>query len=196
VIGVHGEALTERLRLVPVGPEHVADLVAVHRDPWIAEWYAGAWSDQRAEEFARACDRGWTVDGAAKWMAYERASGELAGRGGLSRLPSGSAACTQIAALAGPAWAEQRVELGWAVVEAFRGQGLATEIGRAGLDFAFDVLGARSVISFTEVHNASSRRVMERLGMRLAGQIRARGLIEGKSGEHDQARFAVYAAER
>jgi RimJ/RimL family protein N-acetyltransferase len=196
VIGVHGETLTERLRLVPIGPEHVADLVAVHRDPWIAEWYAGAWSDQRAEEFARACDRGWAVDGAAKWMAYERGSGALAGRGGLSRLPSGGATCSQIAGLAGPGWAEQRLELGWAVVGAFRGQGLATEIGRAGLGFAFDTLGARAVIAFTERHNAASRAVMERLGMRLAGEIFARGLIEGKTGEHDRAPFAVYVVER
>jgi RimJ/RimL family protein N-acetyltransferase len=196
VIGVHGEALTERLRLVPVGPEHVADLVAVHGDPWIAEWYAGAWSDQRAEEFAHACARGWAVDGVSKWMAYDQESGALAGRGGLSRLPSESAAAVQIAALAGPAWAEQRLELGWAMMEAFRGRGIATEIGRAGLGFAFDTLGARSVIAFTERHNASSRRVMERLGMRLAGEITARGLIEGETGEHDHAPFSVYVIER
>jgi RimJ/RimL family protein N-acetyltransferase len=105
--------------------------------------------------------------------------------------PSGVSA--QIAALAGPAWAEHRLELGWAVREEFRGQGLATEIGYAGLGFAFDVLGAQSVISFTERHNWASRKVMERLGMHLSGEIRTRGLIEGKSGEHDAAPFALYA---
>lgn len=192
---MYGETLTERLRLVPIGPQHAADLVAVHRDPWIAEWYAGELSDKRAEEFAAACGRGWAVDGASKWLAYDRESGALAGRGGLSRLAS-DAVCSQIAELAGAGWAERQLELGWAVVEAFRGQGVATEIGRAGLGFAFDALGARSVIAFTEWHNAASRRVMERLGMRLAGQIRARGLVEGRKGEHDDAPFAVYAIER
>lgn len=37
---------------------------------------------------------------------------------------------------------------------------------------------------------------MERLGMRLVGEIRARGLIAGESGEHDDAPFALYAIER
>jgi RimJ/RimL family protein N-acetyltransferase len=44
-----------------------------------------------------------------------------------------------------------------------------------------------------ERHNWASRKVMERLGMRLAGEIRACGLIEGRSGVHDAAPFALYA---
>jgi hypothetical protein len=32
---------------------------------------------------------------------------------------------------------------------------------------------------------------MERIGMRYAGEIRSRGLIEGLEGEHDDAPFAV-----
>jgi RimJ/RimL family protein N-acetyltransferase len=106
------------------------------------------------------------------------------------------AARSQIAVLAGPAWPKERLELGWAVLEAFRGRGLAAEIGRAGLGFAFDALGAHTVVSFTEHHNVASRKVMERLSMRWAGEITARGLIDGKSGEHDDAPFAVYAIER
>jgi len=192
---VSREVLTERLRLAPIGAEHVAELVAIHQDPWIAEWYAGPWSAARAEAFARNCAQGWAVDGAAKWIAYDRRTGALAGRGGLSRMAAG-AARSQIAVLAGPTWAQGRLELGWAVLEAFRGRGLAAEIGRAGLGFAFDVLGAHTVVSFTERHNMASRKVMERLGMRWAGEITARGLIDGKSGEHDDAPFAVYAIGR
>jgi RimJ/RimL family protein N-acetyltransferase len=180
---------------VPVGLEHVADLVTIHQDPWIAQWYAGQWPAARAQEFALACARGWSVDGVGKWIAYGRRTGALVGRGGLSRMVA-SGVSSQIAALAGPAWAEQSLELGWAVREKLRGQGLATEIGRAGLRFAFEVLGAHSVISFTERHNRASRNVMERLGMQWAGEIRSRGLIEGRSGEHDSAPFALYAAGR
>jgi RimJ/RimL family protein N-acetyltransferase len=193
--GINEPQLTARLRLVPAGPEQVTDLVAIHRDALVAEWYAGEWSTARAEEFARGCARGWSVDGVGKWIAYDRATGRLVGRGGLSRMTNG-AVNAQISALAGPAWAAERLELGWAVREEFRGRGLATEIGQAGLGFGFDVLGARAVVSFTERHNVASRGVMERLGMRLAGEIRARGLVEGKSGEQDGAPFAVYAVER
>jgi RimJ/RimL family protein N-acetyltransferase len=192
---VSGDVLTERLRLVPIGLKQAADLVAIHQDLWIAQWYAGQWPAERAQEFALVCARGWSVDGVAKWIAYGRRTGELVGRGGLSRMAA-SAVRSQVAVLVGPAWAEQPLELGWAVREEFRGKGLATEIGRAGLGFAFGALGARSVVSFTERHNRASRNVMERLGMRWAGEIMSRGLIEGRSGEHDTAPFALYAVGR
>ena len=108
---VSREVLTERLRLAPIGAEHVAELVAIHQDPWIAEWYAGPWSAAMAEAFARNCARGWAVDGVAKWIAYERRTGALAGRGGLSRMAAG-AARSQLADLAGPTWVEEPLELG------------------------------------------------------------------------------------
>lgn len=52
----------------------------------------------------------------------------------------------------------------------FWGQGYATEIGRAGLAFAFDDLSAVQVVSLTEPHNVRSRAVMERLGMTYTGR--------------------------
>jgi RimJ/RimL family protein N-acetyltransferase len=82
-------------------------------------------------------------------MAYERTTGTLIGRGGLSRIQ-----------LEG----QERLEIGWVVRGQFWGQGFATEIGRAGLTFAFDELAADEVVSFTEARNARSRAVMERLG--------------------------------
>jgi RimJ/RimL family protein N-acetyltransferase len=189
------EIWTERLRLTPIGPEHAAELVTIHRDPWIARWYGGEWSTATAETFAMASARAWRADGVAKWIAFDRRTAAVVGRGGLSRMPPNDTTA-QIAALAGPGWTEQCLELGWAVREAFRGKGLATEIGAAGLSFATDILKASSVIAFTERHNIASRHVMHRLGMQLLGEIRATGLIEGKSGEHDNAPFALYVIER
>jgi RimJ/RimL family protein N-acetyltransferase len=72
------------------------------------------------------------------------------------------------------------------------GRGYATEIGRAGLALAFDELGAEAVVAFTERHNRRSRAVMERLGMRHAGEFVGRGLVEGLDGIHDGAPFALY----
>jgi RimJ/RimL family protein N-acetyltransferase len=102
-----------------------------------------------------------------------------------------------IAALvADPTWEKGRLEIGWALLSAFHGRGLATEIGREGLRFAADVLGTDRVIAFTERHNRASRRVMERLEMHLRGEIRSDGLIEGDhSTVHTDAPFAVYATE-
>ena len=82
------------------------------------------------------------------------------------------------------------LEIGWALRREFWGLGYASEIGRAGLAFAFDVLGAQAVVSCTVRHNVRSRAVMERIGMRYAGEIQSRGMVEGV-GVLDDAPFAV-----
>lgn len=69
--------------------------------------------------------------------------------------------------------------------------GCAAEIGRTGLAFAFDVLGVQAVVLCTVRNNVRSRAVMERIGMRYAGEIRSRGLVEGAAGERDDSPHAV-----
>lgn len=58
------------------------------------------------------------------------------------------------------------VEVGWRLARAYWGSGYATEAARASVDHGFRELGLDEIFSFTVVHNARSRRVMERLGMR------------------------------
>jgi len=185
---------TERLILDPIGPEHADAVWTLHQDETIASWWSGPWSKTDAARFCEHCARGWARDGVSKWIAHDRDTGALVGRGGLSRMAAPADATHQIQALiTDPSWAKDRLEIGWALQSAFRGVGLATEIGREGLRFAFENLGARSVISYTERHNLASRRVMERLGLDLRGEIHALGLIEGDDVLHDDAPFAVYA---
>jgi RimJ/RimL family protein N-acetyltransferase len=142
--------VTDRLRLEPIGAEHAEDLLHVYQDPAVAEWF-GVWTREMAQDEVARMARGWEMDGVHKWMAYDRTIGTLIGRGGLSRVQ-----------LEG----QERLEIGWVVRGQFWGQGYATEIGRAGLTFAFDELTADEVVSFTEARNARSRAVMERLGFR------------------------------
>ncbi|MET9258870.1 GNAT family N-acetyltransferase [Amycolatopsis sp. NPDC004079] len=138
---------TERLRLTPIGPHLADELYLLHQDPGIARWY-GNWTRADAEARAAEIGRSWQRDGVGKWLAHHRESGELLGRGGLSYQDFDGA---------------RRLEIGWAVREAHWGSGYATEIGLAGLACARE-LGATEVVAFTEVHNARSRAVMERLG--------------------------------
>ena len=48
-----------------------------------------------------------------------------------------------------------------------------------------------AVVSCTVRHNVRSRAVMERIGMRYAGEIHSRGMVEGVDEEQDDAPFAV-----
>jgi RimJ/RimL family protein N-acetyltransferase len=149
-------------------------------------------------------EEAWRFHGVHKWIAYDRVSGEVVGRGGLSRTPVDddwgqihrflpaepwvrAAHATPHPFVAHAHW----LEIGWALRREFWGRGYAAEIGRAGLAYAFDVLGARAVVSCTVRHNVRSRAVMERIGMRYAGEIRSRGMVEGAEGERDDAPHAV-----
>ncbi|HZX03720.1 GNAT family N-acetyltransferase [Kribbella sp.] len=189
---------TDRLRLEPItGPNgvltgHAADLERIFADPWVSRWYDLTLpADQAAEQVARH-QASWDRDAAGKWIAYDRTTGALAGRGGLSRIPAGTPTAEAIAALVGPEWAADRLELGWALIESARGQGLATELGRAGLDYAFTTLNASAVIAFTEQANTASQSVMHRLGMHYAGQIHTEGWSPDASKVTPDAPFAVY----
>jgi RimJ/RimL family protein N-acetyltransferase len=137
-------------------------------------------------------------------MAYDRETGEVIGRGGLSRTPIDDDWGQVYAFLPDERWVREAhqserpfrahahwLEIGWAVRRERWGQGYASEIGTAGLSYAFDVLTARAVVSCTVRHNLRSRAVMERIGMRYAGEIRTRGAVEGENGMRDDAPFAV-----
>lgn len=147
--------ITARLRLEPIGSRHAEDLWRLFQDPAVAEWY-GVWTPEMAQREVARIATAWETEGVHKWMAYSRVSGALIGRGGLSR-----------AHIAG----QDRLEIGWALLRTCWGYGYASEIGWAGLAFAFDELAADEVVSYTEARNARSRAVMERLGFQYATNI-------------------------
>jgi RimJ/RimL family protein N-acetyltransferase len=201
---------TTRLRLEPVGPANARDLWLVHNDDDVARWYDNQKpSLEEARRRAKFMGDSWRFHGVHKWIAYDRVSGDVVGRGGLSRPPVDDDWGQIYALLPDEPWVrvahELRrpciahanwLEIGWALRREFWGHGYASEIGRAGLAFAFDVLGAQAVVSCTVRHNARSRGVMERIGMRDAGEIRSRGVVEEIDGEQDDAPFAVYVLLR
>jgi RimJ/RimL family protein N-acetyltransferase len=148
--------LTPRLRLSPLGPWHAGDLWRLHNDEGVAAWFGGTRTVAMITDRAARGAEGWERDGVNNWMAYDRRSGELVGRGGLTRMMVEGRSC---------------LEVGWTVLSDLWGRGYATEIGAEGLRFAFAELGADEVVAFTAAGNWQSRAVMERLGMRYVRDI-------------------------
>jgi RimJ/RimL family protein N-acetyltransferase len=197
--------LTKHLRLEPVGPATASQLWLVHNDDEVWPWYgAEKPGREQVEHQARAMGDAWRFHGVHKWIAYDRISGDVVGRGGLSRAPVDDDWGQIYAFLPAYPWVRAAhaihrpfvahanwVEIGWALRHEFWGRGYASEIGRAGLAFAFDVLGVQAVVSCTVRHNVRSRAVMERIGMRYAGEIRSPGMVEGIEGEQDNAPYSV-----
>jgi RimJ/RimL family protein N-acetyltransferase len=199
------QRFTTRLRLEPAGPANARDLWLVHNDDEVAYWYDNQKPNLgQAEQWAGFMGDSWRHHGVHKWIAYDRDSGEVVGRGGLSRTPVDDDWGQLYAFLPPEPWVRAALEnhrpfiahanwleIGWALRRKFWGNGYAAEIGRAGLAFAFDVLGVRAVVSCTVRHNVRSRAVMERIGMRYAGEIRSRGMVEGTDQPQDDAPFTV-----
>jgi len=62
-------------------------------------------------------------------------------------------------------------DIGYALLSEFWGAGLASEAARATLDFARQQLGLKQVLGITSLNNASSIRVLEKIGMRYDREI-------------------------
>ncbi len=104
--------------------------------------------------------RHWAEHGYGLWLLFDREGEHFHGRAGIK--------WTEVAG-------ERAVELAWSLLPASQGQGLATEAARAAVGMA-RAAGLTELVSFTLVENDASRRVMERLGMSFAGEIRHAGL--------------------
>ena len=66
---------------------------------------------------------------------------------------------------------EPEVELGYDLCSDHWGRGLATEAATGVRDYAFDTLGLRGLISLIRAGNEASRRVAEKIGMKLHSEF-------------------------
>ena len=150
---------TERMTLEAFGPEHVDELLPLLGDPRVAATLSptGHPPVPGAEpDYVQAKVDHWNAHGYGFWFMRETATGQMLGRGGIQQtLVEGAA----------------EVELGWAVRPERWRQGFATELARACVTVAFEDLGLDDVVAFTLPHNAGSRAVMEKIGMRYERDI-------------------------
>jgi RimJ/RimL family protein N-acetyltransferase len=141
---------TERLVLRRLVPE---DFVAVRRiqsDPEVMAVYGGAFPEQSTRDYIqRNIDR-YAKDGVGFYAITLRDSGELIGCGGIVMQET-----------------DQGIEpeIGYQIRRDRQGRGYATEMARACMRYAFEVLGTDHIISLIRPDNAPSRRVAEKNGL-------------------------------
>ena len=152
-----GVVETERLRLEPLRPEHAALLMPIMLDPRVARWYRAPDAPPTSEtDVIAGVERhaaAWASGGFGFgfWLLSDRHTGDVVGRGGLSRTN---------------ATGVDEVEVGWAIAPARWRQGLATELARAAIEYASITLTLDQLIAYTMSDNVASRRVMEKTGFR------------------------------
>jgi RimJ/RimL family protein N-acetyltransferase len=152
---------TARLTLTRPDPGDEADLATFLGDERVGRWLGGAQDAQEAREALGRHIAHWDAHGFGLWIARDRADESFVGRGGLNLTIVGG---------------HGEIEVGWAITPQLWGRGLATEIGAAAIGVAREPLGVEQVVSFTLPGNASSRRVMEKLGLSAEREVEHHGL--------------------
>lgn len=142
---------TERLLLRRFTDDDREIVARWNADPEFTRHLAGVQSRAQSDEAFDRWERHWHEHGFGLLAVSWKETGELLGR-------------------VGPQY--HRVwphdpEIGWAVDPAWWGRGIATEAGRASVEWAFGALGFARVVSITTEPNLASRNVMAKLGFRV-----------------------------
>jgi [ribosomal protein S5]-alanine N-acetyltransferase len=153
---------TERLTAERLRPEHLSDYVRLFQDVRVMETLSPDGKPLPAEEVVRwlqlSLDH-WDRHHYGYWAIRTKEGNRFAGRAGLKSVD-----------LLG----KNEVELAYALLPEFWGQGFATEISTTILELAFTI-GLTEVVCFTLTTNLASQRVMEKVGF----QFEREGLHAG-----------------
>lgn len=149
---------TERLRLEPLGPNHLPALRAHWTDPQVRRylWDGRVVEGEEIREVIRTSARLFEAEGAGLWALFSVAepdAGALVGCAGFWYFHQ-------------PPERELLISLSperW-------GRGLARESALALFDFAFDRLGWDVLQASADAPNRASVQLLQRLGMRPAGE--------------------------
>jgi RimJ/RimL family protein N-acetyltransferase len=150
------EIETQRLRLRQWRRADYEPFADLNADPRVMEFFPAALTRIESDALATRCADLIRENGWGPWAVELRASGVFIGCVGL-HTPSEQLPFSPC------------VEVLWRLATEHWGQGLASEAARAACGFGVRSLKLKEIVSFTVVGNHRSRRVMERLGMQLAG---------------------------
>jgi len=145
---------TRRLTLRPFREDDVGPLFEIQGDVDAMRYTHAASSRQECAHWHRTYAAQTSTLGFAPWTVVLRDEARIIGWGGLGVDPFD------------PGWG---IEVSYYFHPAYWGRGYATELVRAALQHAFDVLGLDAIGAFVRPANAASVRVLEKCGFSLCG---------------------------
>lgn len=141
-----------RLLLRPWQAQDLAPFAALNANAEVMEHFPAPMTREESDALAQRIMDHMEKCGWGLWALERREDGRFLGFTGLQ-------ACNPALPFA-PA-----LEVGWRLGRQFWGCGYATEAATQALNFAFEELGEKEVVSFTAINNVRSQAVMQRLGM-------------------------------
>jgi ribosomal-protein-alanine N-acetyltransferase len=159
-----GERQTERLHLRQPTPEdralYHAHFTQLEIERWLRPPPLPPFETNVIDQLVEGDCVHWSDHGFGPWLLIEKETGAFAGRGGLS--------WTSVEDTA-------EVELPWSIEPHLHGQGLATEAATAAIDWAQE-MKFEEVVALVLPANTASRRVAEKVGFKLNGEVIHAGL--------------------
>lgn len=143
---------TKRLILRPWKEEDWEPFARMNADPRVMEYFPSTLSRQESDTLAKRLSDYVVENGWGLWAVSIPDVAEFIGFIGLSK-PSFDAHFT-------PA-----IEVGWRLAYEYWGKGYATEGALAALQYGFEALQLKEIVSFTAQMNDRSRNVMKKIGM-------------------------------
>ena len=152
---------TARLEATRIGPEHLADLRVLHRDPEAMAELGGVRSDEATDEYLARNEAHWREHGFGVWMLRPKESDRWIGRVILRWLRVEPV---------------DDVEIGFTLQPASWGQGFATEAASFCLELARTELELDTLVGITTSSNERSQRVLNKLGLRHEADVEIGGM--------------------
>lgn len=147
---------TERLRLRKMSMSDTDNLLMIFSDPEAMQFYPGTKDLAETQRWIQWNQDSYEKHGHGLWIVESKETGEFVGQCGLVSQTMDD---------------NTEVEIGYLFRRVCWGQGLATEAACACRDYGFDTLKLSRLISLIAPENHASRRVAEKVGMRLEQQI-------------------------
>ena len=142
---------TDRLNAERLCEDHLADLVALHRDAEVSRYLGGVRTSEVTKTYLATNIAHWDQHGFGLWTLRTK-DGAFAGRAGIRHILVDDV---------------DEVEIAYAFKREFWGQGFASEIATALTDIGLSQLALPSLIGLVYVGNGASRRVLEKSNYQL-----------------------------
>ena len=142
---------TQRMIANRINHADFNDFYLTHSDERVAATLGGVVTEAVGKQKFAWNLQQWVENGFGLWIFRLKDPNSFIGRGGLRRVQVGG---------------KEEIEVGYALMPEFWGLGLATEMAKASIEVAFDILQISNVVCFTSTTNLASKRVMEKAGFK------------------------------
>lgn len=146
---------TERFLLRELLPEDADALFELDADPEVHRYLGNnpVTEKKQIEEAISFIRQQYKDNGIGRWAIVDKETGEFIGWGGLKFVTEPTHNhCNYY-------------DLGYRLLRKHWGKGIGTEVAKASLDFAFDILNTETVFAMTDCGNKASDNILRKVGM-------------------------------